>query len=591
MCFRFNKGEPRDRHRRCTSSHMAASRSSLAGRADAAAHLRSLRGDPPRLSDRRISAGPRRKRRHQVGLRPDQLAQRAVRGGDRLGATHLRGNGLAARNRRLRRFRRRRYPPATRPAEELQAGSWRAHAVALAREPAVPLCPARRSVRLSDDPPQRRAAGRLRLDLRSAGVLAADAGRGRPCRGLSKGNIHIAARRNAGRPVSCRTRGLARRHGAAGSMSECRLQTLGARYVHSSQRSRPHRRDRRRFRGNLRSRALHVRFQFSNRKVVDQLSRSRRGLSRRGQAKPRTSRSNHARYGNAGLSSRALAALGKNKQGVGEINMALEIKILDYGDIELESSFLVLGRDCGRTRRVLTLGFLITGGTYPIVVDTGYRSNQIMETLGMRGLQFHENMIENQLARHGVRMGDVRFVCHTHLHIDHAGKDDLFPMNTTVVVNRKELEYSVSGLMHPQYPAPDIKHLIDRLHTKSALRFLDLEVTGPVELIPGVYCEAANAHTEGSMNVHVHTAEGIATITTPSRAPPATTALRSGRKRPPSRSSSTARAFCCRCMTAPARSRAAMSSGGCRTRCRARSSSRCPSATGSRPEPGEGAAP
>ena len=109
-------------------------------------------------------------------------------------------------------------------------------------------------------------------------------------------------------------------------------------------------------------------------------------------------------------------------------------------------------------------------------------------------------------------MGDVRYVCHTHLHIDHAGKDDLFPMNTTVVVNRRELEYSVSGLMHPQYPAPDIKHLIDRLHTKSALRFLDLEITGPVELIPGVYCEAAGAHTEGSMNIHVHTAEGIATI-------------------------------------------------------------------------------
>ena len=85
-------------------------------------------------------------------------------------------------------------------------------------------------------------------------------------------------------------------------------------------------------------------------------------------------------------------------------------------------------------------------------------------------------------------------------------------MNTTVVLNRRELEYSVSGLMHPQYPAPDIKHLIDRLHTKGALRFLDLEITGPVELMPGVYCEAAGAHTEGSMNVHVHTAEGIATI-------------------------------------------------------------------------------
>ena len=64
--------------------------------------------------------------------------------------------------------------------------------------------------------------------------------------------------------------------------------------------------------------------------------------------------------------------------------MALEIKILDYGDIELESSFLVLGRDCGRTRRVPTYGFLILGGTWPVLVDTGYRSNQIMETLGMR---------------------------------------------------------------------------------------------------------------------------------------------------------------------------------------------------------------
>ena len=192
--------------------------------------------------------------------------------------------------------------------------------------------------------------------------------------------------------------------------------------------------------------------------------------------------------------------------------MALEIKLLDYSDIALESSFLVLERDCGHTLRMLTFGFLILGDPHPIVVETGYRSNQIMETRGIRGLQYHENMIDNQLERHGVRMGDVRFVLHTHLHIDHAGKDDLFPMNTTVVLNRRELEYSVSGLMHLRYPAPDIKHLIDRLHTKSALRLLDLELTGPIELIPGVYCEAANAHTEGPMNVHVHTANGVATI-------------------------------------------------------------------------------
>ena len=195
-----------------------------------------------------------------------------------------------------------------------------------------------------------------------------------------------------------------------------------------------------------------------------------------------------------------------------EESMALEIKVLDYGDIELKIEFLVLGRDCGRVRRVPVFGFLVLGGTWPVVVDTGYRSNQIMETLGMRGLQSHETMIENQLKKHGLRMGDVRYVLHTHLHIDHAGKDDLFPMNTAVVLNRKELEYSVSGLMHPQYPAVDIKHLIDRLHTKGALRFLDLEISGPVELMPGLICEAAGGHTEGSMNIIVKTNEGDATI-------------------------------------------------------------------------------
>ena len=81
-----------------------------------------------------------------------------------------------------------------------------------------------------------------------------------------------------------------------------------------------------------------------------------------------------------------------------------------------------------------------------------------------------------------------------------------------MVINRRELEYSVSGLMHPQYPAVDIKHLIDRLHTKGALRLLDLELSGPVELMPGLICDAAGGHTEGSMNVIVKTNEGNATI-------------------------------------------------------------------------------
>ena len=284
--------------------------------------------------------------------------------------------------------------------------------------------------------------------------------------------------------------------------------------------------------------------------------------------------------------------------------MALEIKILDYGDIELESSFLVLGRDCGRTRRVLTLGFLILGGAYPIVVDTGYRSNQIMETLGMRGLQFHENMIENQLARHGVRLGDVRYVCHTHLHIDHAGKDDLFPMNTTVVVNRKELEYSVSGLhasaiSGARHQAPDRPAAHQERAALPRPRALGPGRTDPGRLLRGGerphrgLDEHPRPHRRGPRDDlrrrdlrHQRPDRGALPrrSTTPSRARPATTASRSARRRRRSRSSSTARASCCRSTTGPARSRTARSSAACTTRCPVRSCSRCRRATGSRPE-------
>ena len=193
--------------------------------------------------------------------------------------------------------------------------------------------------------------------------------------------------------------------------------------------------------------------------------------------------------------------------------MGLEVKVLDLGDIELDTSFLVLAHDPGRPQQVPTLGFLITGGEAPVVVDTGFSHPEIMGNLGMKGWWRDGQGMETQLAKHDLEMQDVRYVLHTHLHIDHAGYDSKFPMDgTTVVINRKELEYSASGLMGEQYPADYIKHLIDRLHHPGALRLLDLEVVEFEEIIPGVRCQVAGGHTEGSMNVLVDTDEGVACI-------------------------------------------------------------------------------
>jgi glyoxylase-like metal-dependent hydrolase (beta-lactamase superfamily II) len=190
-----------------------------------------------------------------------------------------------------------------------------------------------------------------------------------------------------------------------------------------------------------------------------------------------------------------------------------EIKLLDLIDIELESSFLVLARNMGIRTKVKTWGCLILGpDTDPILVDTGARSPEIMERLGMTGTVTEEMTLERQLARHGVGMGDVRWILHTHHHIDHAGQDERFSMKQTVITNRRELEYSASGIMGGQYPPEYVKHHIDRLHTPGALRLLDLELSGPDEIAPGIVCEAAGGHTEGSMNIRVDTAEGTACI-------------------------------------------------------------------------------
>jgi glyoxylase-like metal-dependent hydrolase (beta-lactamase superfamily II) len=193
--------------------------------------------------------------------------------------------------------------------------------------------------------------------------------------------------------------------------------------------------------------------------------------------------------------------------------MAYEIKMLDLIDIELESSFLVLARNMGIRTRVKTWGYLLLGPEFdPIVVDTGASHPEIMERLGMTGIVTKEMTIRRQLARHGVKISDVRWILHTHHHIDHAGQDAQFAMRQTVITNRRELEYSASGIMGGQYPPEYVKHHIDRLHKPGALRLLDLELSGPDEIAPGIVCEAAGGHTEGSMNILVETAEGTACI-------------------------------------------------------------------------------
>jgi glyoxylase-like metal-dependent hydrolase (beta-lactamase superfamily II) len=155
---------------------------------------------------------------------------------------------------------------------------------------------------------------------------------------------------------------------------------------------------------------------------------------------------------------------------------------------------------------------LILGGEAPVLVDTGYRDPADLRPLGMEGRRRDDQELAAQLAGHGLTVEDIGAVINTHLHLDHGGQNFRFPMSTPVVVNRRELEFASSGLDGPLYIANDLKHMLERLFTPGALRILDLEITGPVEIMPGITCLAAGGHTEGSQMVLVETDEGVACI-------------------------------------------------------------------------------
>lgn len=190
--------------------------------------------------------------------------------------------------------------------------------------------------------------------------------------------------------------------------------------------------------------------------------------------------------------------------------MSIKIELLALGEYYLDWSKIVQYKTPGRRVKTSVCSYLILGGSEgPMLVDTGFRHLPGGEAEKSAD---SAHSIEAQLARHGLTPADIRYILHTHLHAGHCGKDDIFPSSTTVIINRRELEYGCSGLDCEEYSAIDMKHLIDRVHTPGAAWLLDLEQSGTVEIVEGVAVQLCGGHTEGSMNILVHTDEGIAVI-------------------------------------------------------------------------------
>jgi glyoxylase-like metal-dependent hydrolase (beta-lactamase superfamily II) len=189
--------------------------------------------------------------------------------------------------------------------------------------------------------------------------------------------------------------------------------------------------------------------------------------------------------------------------------MSYQVHRLNFGSVVIDASQQVRGRAPGSTVAVPAQGYLIVGGDAPILVDAGYRDPSV---LGSGGVVEEGQGFADQLALHGLRPSDLGYVVMTHLHRDHAGHLDKVPMNVPVVVNRSEMSCAFSGVQGLAYARADLAHLLDRMYTRGALHYLDLDYSGPIELLPGISCHATGGHTAGSMSVIVDTAEGQACL-------------------------------------------------------------------------------
>jgi glyoxylase-like metal-dependent hydrolase (beta-lactamase superfamily II) len=187
--------------------------------------------------------------------------------------------------------------------------------------------------------------------------------------------------------------------------------------------------------------------------------------------------------------------------------VSYEIRRLNFGSVTIDESMRLRGIPPGHIIDVPAQGFLLLGADGPILVDAGYRDPSV---LGMGGHVEPGQGFHEQLTAHGVAAADLTCVIMTHLHRDHAGHLDKVPLTVPVVVNRSELGSACTGIQGHAYNRDDVHHLLDRVYEPGALRFLDLEHSGPAEVVPGITCQLSGGHTPGSIGIVVPTSDGDA---------------------------------------------------------------------------------
>lgn len=188
--------------------------------------------------------------------------------------------------------------------------------------------------------------------------------------------------------------------------------------------------------------------------------------------------------------------------------MPLSVHPLSLGEIELDHSFTVWQTNIGQTIWAPTTAWLILGGSSPVLVDSSFRSVEDAKAYQYLNCRRSASQSLNvQLGNHGMQPSDIRYLIHTHVHMDHAGQDVLFP-NAKIYVQRRELQNAAAPNMYPTpfYDRLNVARLVHELWNRVEV------VDGDTEVLPGIRCVLMPGHTPGHQAVYVDTPSGSTII-------------------------------------------------------------------------------
>lgn len=153
----------------------------------------------------------------------------------------------------------------------------------------------------------------------------------------------------------------------------------------------------------------------------------------------------------------------------------MRLYLLETGSLTMDQSNITPGIGTGNKITVPVPAFLIVHPKGNVLFDTGMHPGVMTDPEGTWGVMAKAlapritegQKIVNQLANLGYKPDDIKYVVNSHLHLDHAGGNQLFP-KATFIVQKNEIRVAF-------YPEPYQKTAYLRNDFDHPLNYRDIE--------------------------------------------------------------------------------------------------------------------